>query len=93
MVPIKIWLIKKGIEIMFERIKKRLAEQKDIALASHVVGVQGIVLAIATYAATNPEQMQSLLGEKWGAILLGVAGLVSTIARVWNAKPGVPTVE
>lgn len=74
-------------KILGKVIANRLTEQTQVALSSHAVGVQAIVLAIAGYAMANPEQMEAFLGPKWGAILLAVAGVVTTIARVWNAKP------
>lgn len=76
---------------MLKKVKARLGEQAQVALTSHAVGVQVVVLAVATYAMQNPAQMEALLGPKWGAILLAAAGFITTIARVWNAKPEVPS--
>lgn len=76
-----------------DRIVTRLLEQSKVALTSHAVGVQGVVLVVAGYAATHSDQITLLLGPKWGAILLGVAALATTVARVWNSVPEVPSQE
>lgn len=68
-----------------DRIISRLLEQAKVALTSHAVGVQGIVLVVAGYAATHSDQIPLLLGPKWGAILLAVGAFATTVARVWNA--------